>query len=98
MKSTIHATNQGNITRLNEFEFIMFFRESTQDKAKRRQLTCVKPFTLRIRFHSVGWIFSYPAIPLHYIGFKVLFDPCGVDGCVEEEGSPSFLLHASTQF
>jgi hypothetical protein len=41
----------------------------------------------------------------YYIGFKVLFDPCGVDGgvdggadgCTEEEGSLS-LLHASTQF
>ena len=37
----------------------------------------------------------------YYIGFKVLFDPCGVDGgadgCIEEEGSLS-LLHASTQF
>jgi hypothetical protein len=25
------------------------------------------------------------------------YDPCGVDGCVEEEGSLS-VLHASTQF
>jgi hypothetical protein len=51
MNSTIYATNQENITRLNEFEFIMFFKESIQDKTERKHLICVKPFTLRIRFH-----------------------------------------------
>ena len=41
----------GNITRLKELKFIMFFKESLQDKAKKSQLICVKSFTLRIRFH-----------------------------------------------
>lgn len=50
MESTIYATNQENITRLKELEFIMFFKESIYDKVKRSQLICVKPFTLRIKF------------------------------------------------
>ena len=50
----------------------------------------------RKNFTSEGKLYGYLTIPLHYIGFKFLFDPCCVDGCVDEGESLSD-LQASAQ-
>ncbi len=83
----------------------MFFKESIQDKANKRQLICVKSFTLRIRFHLIMLDLQLSGNFAFYIGFNVLSGSCGfgdnfgdgVDGCSEEEGSLT-VLHTLTQF
>ena len=96
---------------LKRFVFIMFFKNSLKNNAKRMLLICVKYFTLRIAVH-----FDYrmpkskhaqdESIPAHYITGAMIFGAgcfdagagtgAGVAVAGDDEDSFAF-LQASTQ-